>query len=76
MKNAIFITWLPINKDRIMQKNKAPKDGRKKGTNAIEHKNVDNNMLKLLKLNSYNSNIDSTKCSTTINKVASIKFVI
>jgi len=59
-----------------MQKNKAPKEGRKNGTNAIEHKNVDNNMLKLLKLNSYKSKIDRTKCSTTINKVASIKLVI
>jgi len=67
---------LPINKDRAMQKNKAPKEGRKNGTNAIEHKNVDNNMLKLLKLNSYKSKIDRTKCSTTINKVASIKLVI
>lgn len=76
MKNTIFITWLPINKERNIQKNNAPRDGRKNGTNAIELKNVDNNMLKLLKLKSSKSNIDNKKCSTTINKVASIKLVI
>lgn len=70
------MTWLPINNERIIQKNKAPNEGRKNGTNAIEHKNVDKSMLKLLKLNNSKSTIDNMKCSTTMNKVASIKLVI
>ena len=45
-----------------MQKNNAPIEGRKNGTKAIELKNVDSSMLKLLKLNNSKSNIDSTKC--------------
>lgn len=72
----MFMIWLPTNNERMTQKNNAPKDGLKNGTKAIELKNVDNNMLKLLKLNSSKSTIDNKKCSTTMNKVASIKFVI
>lgn len=72
----MFIRWLPIISERKMQKNKAPNHGLKKGTNAIELKRVDITMLKLLKLNSYKSTKDSKKCSTTMNSVAWMRFVI
>lgn len=48
----MFNIWFPIKSERIMQKNKAPNEGRKNGTKAIELKKVDISMLKLLKLNS------------------------
>jgi hypothetical protein len=60
----------PINKDRIIQKNKTPNHGLKNGTKAIELSKVAIIRLKLLKLNISKRIKDRIKCSITINSVA------